>query len=153
MEKIAPFLVSRIHSVPGLLVEYCRLVGMNPADFINITLPKTLPSLVGNRDRRALETIAKHLKTKLSYLLLKNSHEILAHVFLLSTASETNTALAFVVQILSEEQREASIDLHSVVKSCVVPLLAEIVITMGNENTEIAEMVSCLLLSSRSCLF
>ncbi|KAJ7581045.1 hypothetical protein C8J56DRAFT_793738 [Mycena floridula] len=139
LDKIAPFVVSRICTQPSLLMEYCRLVSIAPADFITLTLPRTLPSLFASRELKVLETVARELSIALPFLLLKHSHDILAHIFLLPDSAQTISCLAFVVQVLTDARSDVSIDVHSVVKSCVVSLLAEIVVILGDENRAIAD--------------
>jgi serine/threonine-protein kinase ATR len=82
---------------------------------------------------------------------LNYSHEILAYVFQLSAAGQTAKALAFILQILNDAADNVTIDAQSVVKSCVVPLLAELVIVMGDENAERAEVVCTTFVDARLC--
>lgn len=143
MDTVSPFLISRMCTQPLLLMEACRLMSVVPSDFISITLPRTLPQLFANCELKTIEAIAKDLSTKPSSLLLKHSPEILAHVFLLSGTGPTHKALTFIVKVLTDAtQHTVSIDIQSVVKSCIVPLLAELVIVMGDENQEKVEMVN-----------
>jgi serine/threonine-protein kinase ATR len=139
MDQIAPFIITRFSSQPDLLGEACRVMSIAPIDFIGITLPRTLPELFASCDQRVLELIAKELSTKASSLLLKHSHGILAHIFL-SNQATTTKALNFVIKVLTDATSSV-IDIQSVVKSCVVPLLAELVIVMGDERPEVAQNV------------
>lgn len=83
---------------------------------------------------------------------MKHSHIILAHIFLLPGVGpgigKTDKALDFVLGVLRDAATEGSgIDIQSVVKSCVVPLLAELVVVMGDEEAEAARLVtSCHVL-------
>ena len=147
MDQIAPFIITRLSSQPDLLSEACRVMSIAPIDFIGITLPRTLPELFASCDQRVLELIAKELSTKASSLLLKHSHGILAHIFL-SNQATTTKALNFVIKVLTDAT-SAVIDIQSVVKSCVVPLLAELVIVMGDERPEVAQNV-CAFTSIRT---
>ena len=129
-------------------------MSVTPADFINLTLSHTLPELYAKADRRGVETIARELGTKPSTLLIKHCHGILAHIFLNPNQAQTTKGLNFVLKILSEATQGSAIDLFSVVKSCIVSLLAELVVVMGDENQQVSEAVSdwttllcpCLLL-------
>jgi len=141
-DQVAPFIVQRLPIQPDLLGEACRVMGIATADFIMITLPRTLPELFASCDQKVLDSITKEVSAKPSALLLKHSHKILAHIFLLPTQSLTNKALNFVVKVLIDATG-SSIDIQSVVKSCVVPLFAELVVVMGDENEGIARQVSC----------
>ncbi|KAF8165694.1 hypothetical protein B0H34DRAFT_690087 [Crassisporium funariophilum] len=138
MDQIAPFIITRLSTHPDLIGEACRLMSIAPADFIAITLPRTLPQLFASCDQRVLEIIAKESSLKASSLLLKHSHGILAHIFLLPNQASTTKALNFVIKILTDATN-SSIDVQSVVKSCVVPLLAELVVVMGDDSMEVAQ--------------
>lgn len=67
---------------------------------------------------------------------------------MLPDSGKTNQALAFIIQILTaaamgekDIKDKGTIDVASVVKSCIVPLLAELVVYMGDEHTAQADMV------------
>jgi serine/threonine-protein kinase ATR len=139
MDQIAPFIITRFSAQPDLLGEACRVMSIAPIDFIGITLPRTLPELFASCNQRVLDLIAKELSTKASSLLLKHSHGILAHIFL-SNQATTTKALNFVIKVLTDATSSV-IDIQSVVKSCVVPLLAELVVVMGDERPDIAQNV------------
>lgn len=119
-----------------------------PGDFIAITLPRTLPSVFGTCDQRVLNAISKELSRKPSNMLLKHCHIILAHIFLLSSQGATAKALNFVIQVLTADATGSTIDIQSVVKSCVVPLLAALVVVMGDENNNIAQQARLLIVLS-----
>ncbi|KAF9266203.1 hypothetical protein L218DRAFT_101271 [Marasmius fiardii PR-910] len=138
-DKLAPYLISKICTDRTLLIEACKLLTMVPSDFIIVTLPRTLPVIFCNRDKKVLDALAKEINLKPSAILLKHAHEVLAHVFLLPNTEQTDEALKFVVRTLSASSGSESINTQSVVKSCVVPLLAEIVTRLGHENSQKAE--------------
>lgn len=117
-----------------LLLECCRFISMPPTDYISSTLPRTLPQLFANCEQKALEKISKELQVKLSTLFLNRSHDILAYVFLLDNDVSTNKAISFTLRILSQAADNAEIRIHSVIKSCVVPLLAKLVNALGDED-------------------
>lgn len=145
MNQVAPYILKQLPMQPDLLKEACRLMSIAPADFIVITLPRTLPELFADCDAKALETISRELDTKASSLLLKHSHSILAHIFILHDNTATNKGLSFVLKVLTDATSSA-IDIQSVVKSCIVPLLAELVVGMGDEDEKVAKQVFLLSL-------
>lgn len=134
MDKVAPYLVARWHSQPTLLSEACRFISVPPVDYISSTLPRTLPHLFANCEQKALEKISNDLQSKLSNLFLQRSHEILAHIFLLENDHSTNKAIDFILRVLNQAAESAAIGIHSVIKSCVVPLLAILVNSLGDED-------------------
>jgi len=144
---VVPFLAARLCTHPSFLTELCRFLSISPADFLTLTLSRTLPYLFANCDSKALGEIAKELSRKPSSLFLKYSHDILAYVFLLSSDDQMKRAIAFILKVLREAADNGTIAIHSVVTSCVVPLLAELVVAMGDEDPEKAKKVSTLLVS------
>jgi serine/threonine-protein kinase ATR len=142
MTQIAPFLVSRISSQPNLLAETCRFLSQKTVDFISTTLPSTLPPIFAACNSRVLDQIAKEVSRQPSHLFLENRHVVLARVFLLQDAAKTDEALKFIVQVLVNAADSTKIDVQSIVKSCVVPLLTELVVVMGDEDPDQAQSVS-----------
>lgn len=131
---------------PGLLVECCLLMALNPTAFIERTLPFTLPQLYGNCEAKVLQKIAKDLGIQSSALFLESSAIILAHIFRLQGPGQTNKALAFVVKILIDEKGKEGIAINPqhIVLSCIVSLTAELVIGMGDDPGK-AAVVSLFL--------
>ncbi|KZT05577.1 uncharacterized protein LAESUDRAFT_655532 [Laetiporus sulphureus 93-53] len=135
MDQVAPYLVSRLYTQPNLLVETCRLFAVSPVDFLSITLHRTMPQLFATRNVKVLDTISRELDESTSQLFMKHSHHILAYVFRLPAPGETNKALSFILDMLrTSAQRD--IDITSVIRSCIVPLLAELVVVMGDEDPD-----------------
>lgn len=141
-DQIAPFLVLRMCTQPALLRESCRIMHMVQEDFISTTLPRTLPHLFAACEVRVIETIGTMLNSKPSTLLLNNSPEILAHLFLLRGPGQTNKALSCLLDVLTDSANQKGIDIPSVVKSSIMQLLAQLVIVLGDEDPERANSVS-----------
>jgi serine/threonine-protein kinase ATR len=139
---IAPFLVSRWHSHPAILLECCRFLSITPADFISFTLPHTLPQLFGTCDSKALEKVSKDVAKDPSLLFISHAQDILAYVFLLQGQAPTNLALAFIMSLLTKNSEKANIDIQSVIKSYLVPLLAKLVNVLGDEDGGKVQTVS-----------
>lgn len=154
MNQIAPYILEQLPLQPELLGEACHVMGVAPRDFIHLTLPRTLPVLFATGDVKVLNKIAKELSTKISALVLNYSSYILAHIFLLPGQSATKKALTFVAKVLTDAST-SSIDIPSVVRSCVVPLLADLVVEMGDENNINAKQVCdrCSFFSSLFIIF
>lgn len=141
LSQVAPHLVSCMCSQPSMLTETCHFLSVATSDFISATLHHTLPPLFASCDIKVLEQVAHSTSAKVSSLFLNNSHDILAYIFLLKGPAQTNKALSFILALLRKAAGNESIDVQSVVKSCLVPLLAQLVIGMGDENQERAELV------------
>lgn len=126
------------------MLELCRFLSLSPGDLLSVTLSYTLPRLFGTRNSSALEYLHKELGKSVSTLFLNASADILAHVFLLKNPANTDRALSFILSTLSEAANRAKIGLANVVKSCIVPLLGKLVVSMGDEDKELAEDVSAI---------
>lgn len=129
-------------SHPALLEETCRAIAILPSQFIRSNLPRILPQLFANCEKAVLETISKELGTKLSILFVSHSHKILAYVFL--QRDQTRKALQFILKTLEMASQGASIDAVSVIKSCLIPLLTELVIKLGYDNSNNVNILSHL---------
>ncbi|KAE9410202.1 hypothetical protein BT96DRAFT_913020 [Gymnopus androsaceus JB14] len=138
MAKIAPFLVARMCSEPAILSETCRLMCISISDFLRTTMSKTLPSLFANQEYAVLEAIGKEVNHRPSTLFLHHCHEVLAHVFLLDSAKRTQVGLNSIASLLSSAAssggQKTNVDIQGVVKSCLIPLLAELVTSLGDRN-------------------
>ncbi|KAJ7156082.1 hypothetical protein C8R43DRAFT_884346 [Mycena crocata] len=139
-DQIAPFLILRMCTQPQLLVEACRIMYVVPEDFISTTLARTLPHLFAACEVRVIEAIGKALNAKPSTLLLNHSADILAHLFLLRGPGQTNKAMSCLLDVLMDSANQKGIDTHSVVKSSIVQLIAQLVIVLGDENPEVADL-------------
>jgi serine/threonine-protein kinase ATR len=142
---VAPYLVSRICTHPSLLAESCRFLAISPTDFITLTLPRTLPDLFANCNNKALDKVAYEVSKKPPSLFMNYQHEILAEVFLQSSPGRTKNALLFILKVLRDAAENVIIDIPNIIRSCIVPLLAEIVSVMGAEDPERAMKASKLL--------
>ncbi|KAI0053695.1 hypothetical protein FA95DRAFT_478808 [Auriscalpium vulgare] len=132
--QVAPFLVNRWLSQPALLLESCRFLSISPGDFIEATLPHTLPPLFGACDLGVLQKISKDLGTQPSLLFVKQAQAILSHVFLLQGPGLTNKALAFIASILTEATSGEQIKVSDIVGSYTVQLLGTLVNVLGDED-------------------
>ncbi|TDL29365.1 hypothetical protein BD410DRAFT_710460 [Rickenella mellea] len=132
--QIAPFIVAKLCRHPNLLLETCRFLSLPPGDFLQITLTHTLPKLFGDSKLDVLEKISNELGKKVSAMFLNASADILAHIYMLTTSSETDRAMKFILFVLTEAAKNAEIRLANVVKSCIVPLLVHLVLAMGDKD-------------------
>lgn len=110
-----------------------------PSDFVNITLQHTLPVVCGNCDRTVLDYMAKEI-SHFSEVLLIHLPAILAHIFLLPTQLATNTALNFLEKVVGDDNK-ASLTL-SMIKVHIYPVLAALMVKVGDEDQRISERVS-----------
>lgn len=134
---------------PNALLETCRFLSLSPRDFLSVTLPSTLPHLFGSRNLPALNAVQRELGRPLSSLFLNNSAEVLAHVFLLEGTRNTDKSLEFILNTLSEAANNAVIGVSNVVKSCIMPLLGNLVVAMGDQDKKQSDAVSVRWSSTR----
>ncbi|OSX59349.1 hypothetical protein POSPLADRAFT_1048687 [Postia placenta MAD-698-R-SB12] len=154
MDQIAPFLVSRICTQPTLLHETCSFLAMPVGKFILGSLSRTLPQVYINCDARALDAISREVNDKTAKLFMNFSHNILAYVFCLTGPGQTNKVLNFILSVLKNSAQQ-KVDLALVIRSCVVPLVAEIVLGLGDDDPDRARQglkkVERAAQQSRSC--
>ena len=143
-QSIAPFLISRLCDQPSLLPEACRFISIRPHYFIVRNLRRTLPILFAEAQGKVLNAIAQETGQKLSTLFLNHSHEILARILRIQAPAHSTKALQFIIDILREAAGDSrgSIDIPSVIRSCIIPLLAELVICLGDDNVDEVSAVS-----------
>ncbi|KAI0032945.1 hypothetical protein K488DRAFT_78188 [Vararia minispora EC-137] len=136
MDKIAPYLVHRYATHQDTLKRFCELINLPYLTFIEVNLPFTLPPLFAAREERTLACLSAELGLRSTSLFLNYSEHVLAHIFLMRDSHQADEALEFILQMLAASSAEGSdeIDIQSVVKSCVVPLLALLVIHLGHED-------------------
>lgn len=132
--RVAPHIVLRKCTRPTLLAETCQFLSVRPRDFLSVTLPWTLPFVFANCDNRVLEEISTELEKTPASFFISHSHDILSFVFRLQGPGETRKALIFIVNVVAPES--TMVDIKSIVGSCLVALLAELVVVLGDENEE-----------------
>ncbi|KIK96405.1 hypothetical protein PAXRUDRAFT_310274 [Paxillus rubicundulus Ve08.2h10] len=149
LHKIAPFIVSRKCTNPDLFAETCRFVSVYPTDFLAVTLSKTLPPLFADREARVLEDISGELGKKSSILFFNQAPRILAHILQLQGPGQTNQALDFILKVVvaeaNEDSENSTIDIAAIVKSCLLPLLAELVVMLGDDGVDQASSATSAL--------
>jgi serine/threonine-protein kinase ATR len=114
---------------------------MSPSKFYNLTIGHFLPHLVCTCNGDALNKVARELRK--SPVSLITTHDVLAHVFLLDGPDETDRVFEFILDLLMQCRTDANdhITVLMLVKSTVVPLLGEIVICMGDEDSALQKQV------------
>jgi serine/threonine-protein kinase ATR len=116
---------------------------VHPTDFISVTLSKTLPFLFANSEAKVIEEISEDVGETISSLFMTHSHQILAHVFQQQGPAQTTGSLTFIRNIISRgaEPKRDTLSIKGMVQSCVVALLADLVVILGHENEERASLV------------
>ncbi|KAG2155117.1 uncharacterized protein EDB93DRAFT_1266510 [Suillus bovinus] len=142
LSQVATFVVSRKCTNPMLIFETCRFLSVHPTDFVSVTLPKTLPYLFANSEAKVIEEISEDLGETILSLFMNHSHQILAHVYQQHGPAQTTGSLTFIMNIISRGAKSKSADLtvQGMVQSCVVALLADLVVVLGHENEERAAL-------------
>ncbi|KAI0353102.1 hypothetical protein OH77DRAFT_1497585 [Trametes cingulata] len=160
LHRIAPYLVHRLKTHPDGVQEFCHFLSVAQRDFIQITLKHTLPQLFAESDLKGLEAVAAEMNTNVAMLVLDYGHHILAHAFMLQGIGQTNKTLQFILNVLKAAATEGStLQITSIIGSCTVLLLTEIVICLGDEDPDVVDAagqglrkVARLLASSKSRL-
>ncbi|KAH9060944.1 hypothetical protein EDB87DRAFT_1723684 [Lactarius vividus] len=131
--EIARYLITHWPHQPVLLLETCRLVSQEPAEFISGTLVHTLPFLFANCNNAVIERIAQIMGLFPSNLFLDFSKDILTQVFLLPEKTQTDNALEFILQVMPTPSG-GSINAQTLVRSCTSELLGTFVFLLGSED-------------------
>lgn len=142
MDRIAPYLVARICKQPLALTEGCRFLSITQHDFINVTLSYTLPQIFATRDKQCLEAISLATQKKSHALFIAHESKILARAFMAPKPGQTSAILNFITSVLTDAAGGGTIDIDSVLRSCLVNLLAELVVHMGNDDVSVISEVS-----------
>lgn len=145
-DRIAPILVRRLTTELTGLNEFCSFISMAPPGFLKLTLKYTLPRLFAENDAKVLQAVADTVQekddSKVGFLVLENSAYILAHVFMLQGVGQTNRSLQLILNLMREDVTNPDqLSLQSVVRSCLVTLLTELVAALGDEDPNTAEAV------------
>ncbi|KAG9317708.1 hypothetical protein JVU11DRAFT_1921 [Chiua virens] len=148
LPRIAPFVVARKCTHPELLTEICQFLGVSSNSFLSVTRAHVLPYLFAEREVRVLEEIANELDKKLSILFMTDAPQILSCVFRLQGPGQTNQALDFIVKIVRADLDEVdgrSVDIRGIVHGQLLPLLADLMVVLGNENPDDAASATSAL--------
>ncbi|KAG1768696.1 hypothetical protein EDD22DRAFT_1041450 [Suillus occidentalis] len=140
LSQVAIFVVSRKCTNPALIIETCRFLSVHPTDFISVTLSKTLPFLFANSEAKVIEEISEDVGQTISTLFMAHSHQILAHVYQQQGPAQTTGSLTFIWNIISRGAELDTLSIQGMVQSCVVALLADLVVVLGHENEERASL-------------
>ncbi|KAI0660728.1 hypothetical protein C8Q70DRAFT_912237 [Cubamyces menziesii] len=140
MNRIAPYLVNQLRTHPDGVQECCRFLSVSQYDFINLTLKYTLPQLFAESDLKGLDAVAREMNSSVALLFLDQAHYILAHAFMLQGPGQTNKTLQFILNLLKAAATDASsLQISTLVGSCIVLLLTEIVICLGDEDPDVVD--------------
>jgi serine/threonine-protein kinase ATR len=116
---------------------------MGQAGFISLTLTHTLPQLFAQCERKVLARISQELEKRPYTLFVDHSHEIFAYVYLLPTEQQIDQGLKFILETLVADAGDpAKLQLDSLLRSCIVNLLTELVSALGEESVQRREAVS-----------
>lgn len=141
MGQIVDFTMSKVTSDPALLVELCRFLSLGVPEFIRHTLSEILPKFIIQRNRPVLDYIKVTLGERISALLFGLAAELLAGIFLLRNSTAIDEALVFTLDLLNENTGQQRVTLESLILSCDIPLLTELVIAFHNEDPQIHFLV------------
>lgn len=150
LPKVAVLIATQYTNAPTLLFHCSNLLSQGPSNFLETLLPYYLPVLVAEGSRIQLDAIAKTLEQTVAALIIHNSADVLAKVFLLETIAQTEGSLTMIDDYLSaaapkrrrgEKEKESSA-LASMVKSCIVALLGKLVFELGDLEIDRKNVVS-----------
>lgn len=141
LERIGVLLAECLVPKPEVVAETMQLIGYQRQSFFSHHLVRkaVIPVLVLRRNREALDMLVGILGQRLGFILIDDAAAVLSKVFL--TPHSTAAALDFLVSVLAELTRDS--DLSSVlgkyIRSAIIPLIAALVIELGDEDENARE--------------
>ncbi|KAI0650476.1 hypothetical protein C8Q79DRAFT_901502 [Trametes meyenii] len=142
MHRIAPYLIRRLRSHPQGVHEFSRFLSVTQQEFIKLTLQHTLPRLYADGDLRAIEAVASDIGCHAAMLILDQAHHILAHAFMLQGIGHTNKTINLILHVLNSANPRSPVGISTLLDTCNVLLLTEIVVCLGDEDADIVEAAS-----------
>lgn len=121
------------------LAKACAFLGIDVAAFVVKTLSHTLPVLVLEGDRAALSRLAGFAQQALGTLLIEQIHTILAAIVLQDSTAAVERSTAFLCNLINSLKRSPTnrdVTIDTLVSTCVIPFLVEIVVQLGDPQTE-----------------
>jgi serine/threonine-protein kinase ATR len=129
------------HSL-DVLNEGVQFVGVSAANFFETTLSFTLPTLVLNLRKDALDMVSRITGRHLGLLLMESLHDVLALLFMQDSQEAFVRSTSFLVELFSNIAKDPSrverqpfgkgFTLGSLVTSCIVTFLVEIIVNWGD---------------------
>ncbi|KZW04164.1 hypothetical protein EXIGLDRAFT_758462 [Exidia glandulosa HHB12029] len=132
MPEISRLVVGKLTTSPATLIEFCRIASTSPMDFITQTLHHTLPVIVHQRDAATLARISQETSRSMPALLLGDSHlsVILRMAFM---SNDSDEVLEFIiVQLTKDAHGGETVRGETLVRSCILPLICELVCCLGD---------------------
>ncbi|KAF9006738.1 hypothetical protein BDQ17DRAFT_1389499 [Cyathus striatus] len=139
LPDLALGLVQRINARHVTLEKFCGLAKVGIAEFLKMTLPYTVPTLFASCSVKILDAVAKEIGSATYKLFVERTHQVLASIFLLPESTDTTVAIHFIMKLMNDATN-AEIDQITVIKSCFIQLLAELVVVMG-DNKELVHRI------------
>ncbi|KAI1796128.1 hypothetical protein LXA43DRAFT_880633 [Ganoderma leucocontextum] len=141
LDRIAPHLVGRLLSEPDCIAEFCRILSVTLEDFVNLTLKHSLPCLFADANKKVLEAVSTIVgKHNIALLVLDGAHYILSYSLMLMGLGQTNKGLTFILNVLRDNAHDpTAITIASVARSCLIHLLTEIVVYLGDPDPDKVE--------------
>ncbi|KAJ3556801.1 hypothetical protein NM688_g1817 [Phlebia brevispora] len=139
MERLAIFIVDRMHNHSALLTEYCSFLGASRADFFTATMDAIIPHLFATCNGPALELIATELSCDVASLFWKRPAKILAHAHMVSIPGHRQKSLNFILSYFKTPGGQFLASEHELIVSSLVDLVSELVMNLGDEDPTIVQ--------------
>ncbi|OCF42201.1 serine/threonine-protein kinase ATR [Kwoniella heveanensis CBS 569] len=137
LKPISILLADNLVRSPDMVGETMDFINMTRQNFLETTLPHTLPALVLAQNSQALGLVASVVKQRLGVLIMDQIAPILARVFL--DVSRTDASLHFLVtkiQSMTSANVKAPpvISATSLMTACIVDLLVMLIVELGDDD-------------------
>ncbi|TPX33900.1 hypothetical protein SmJEL517_g03296 [Synchytrium microbalum] len=133
LPKLALRIAQLIKAQPRIGYEACLVFASSEKDFFQKMIPQLLPQLVLANDVDTMTHIAKILDKEVFIMCVNETHHILAHMFLNhSESSVVQRSLDWFLDMLRAGLGDVQITLESLMRSCLLALVAELVVECGD---------------------
>lgn len=130
LDRISSLLAKGVVKHPDIVAETMSLIGYTRKSFFAMTLRYTVPVLVMEKDRQALDSIAAIVAVPVGMLLFDHAGDVLSKIFL---CNRVEGSLDFLITTLTEHAGGA-VTVDGVLKSCAVPFIVSLVVELGDQD-------------------
>ncbi|KAG8747053.1 serine/threonine-protein kinase M1 [Ceratobasidium sp. 414] len=137
---ITPLIVDKLLTSPGILSDVCQVLAVTPRDFLTYTKVPALLAAIKSSNRAVIEALAGHIERNPGALLLDNAEEYLPEILFMEDEAAARKAMSWLCRNALDEYlrrrtgKAGQMTESRLLKTCVAPLLGELVMRLGSED-------------------
>lgn len=144
---ITPLIVDKLLTSPGILSDVCQLLAVTPRDFLTYTKAPALLAAIKSSNRAIIDQLSVYIERNPGALLLDNAEEYIPDILFMEDEAAARKAMSFVCRTLGEYLRRRTgkndeMTESRLLNTCAAPLLGELVMHLGSEDSQRREKVS-----------